>query len=573
VTGHVLGGGAPLVGATVDVYAAGNAAVLGSSVSATDGSFSIDFYNPGGSSLLYAVAAGGNPGSGVNAAIKLATLLGTAADFSSPSSFVVNDLTTVASIWPLAQFLDAGGALNGPATSLAVAAATAANLADFSTGAAAHRVQAGANDAKKLDTLANLLAACVVSGGTASAPCSGLFTSATAAGTAAPADTLAAALFIALHPAANVAALSALASGSTAYTPALVTVPSDWTLSLNFVGGGLSEPTQVALDAGGNVWVANYNNAVTELSPAGAALSPAQGFTGGGLEESFGIAVDAAGHVWVCNEQSSSSINSGRGSLTKLAADGSILSGTDGYAGGGLDFPDAIAIDASGNVWIGNFGNSTLSAFSAAGAVLSPAAGFTGGGLSFPTGIAFDAGGNLWVADSGASQVSAFSAAGAALSPAGGYIGGGIYGPQALALDRHGNAWIANFYSDPVAGSGNSISELDAHGNPLSPGSGYSGGGLASPGGVAIDGQGNVWVTNYDGNSITELAGADAASPGAALSPGSGFTGAGLSQPFSPAIDSAGNLWTANFGNNSVTQFIGVAAPVRVPLLGVPQAP
>jgi DNA-binding beta-propeller fold protein YncE len=44
-------------------------------------------------------------------------------------------------------------------------------------------------------------------------------------------------------------------------------------------------------------------------------------------------------------------------------------------------------------------------------------------------------------------------------------------------------------------------------------------------------------------------------------------------QPFALAIDPSGNLWVTNFGGDSVTEFIGVAAPVRTPLIGVPDSP
>ena len=43
--------------------------------------------------------------------------------------------------------------------------------------------------------------------------------------------------------------------------------------------------------------------------------------------------------------------------------------------------------------------------------------------------------------------------------------------------------------------------------------------------------------------------------------------------PFSVAIDGAGNLWVTNFGNNSVTEFVGLAAPLKTPLIGLPQKP
>ena len=53
----------------------------------------------------------------------------------------------------------------------------------------------------------------------------------------------------------------------------------------------MNKPASIALDAEGNLWAANYYDAVTELSNTGEAISPASGFTGGGLYESYGIAV------------------------------------------------------------------------------------------------------------------------------------------------------------------------------------------------------------------------------------------------------------------------------------------
>ena len=68
-------------------------------------------------------------------------------------------------------------------------------------------------------------------------------------------------------------------------------------------------------------------------------------------------------------------------------------------------------------------------------------------------------------------------------------------------------------------------------------------------------------MTNYHGESLSELAGSDAPSPGAPITPSTGYTDASLSEPFAPAIDASGNIWTANFGNNTVTEFVGLAAP------------
>ena len=88
-----------------------------------------------------------------------------------------------------------------------------------------------------------------------------------------------------------------------------------------------------------------------------------------------------------------------------------------------------------------------------------------------------------------------------------------------------------------------------------------TGGGLAMPAALAIDGAGTVWVANSQTTgSLSELAYGQAAP----LSPA---TGLGLlNTPTAIAIDASGNIWTANSGDNSVAEFIGIAAPTLTPL-------
>ncbi len=581
VTGTVESGLHPIVGATVTLYRSGTTGygstplALGRAVSAANGRFTIGFAPPSGAALWYLVASGGNAGAGSNGASVLMAL------WSLPSRLniratpvVIDELSTIASVWGLAQFINPAiaqdiGAPAGNITGIGNATATVlGNLINSSSSTTpGHDLPPKATaPVAKLNTLANLLAACVDSPGLSSGACEGLFSAATARGAKPPASTLAAALAIAIHPGNKVAALFDLARAATAYEPSLTAAPTDWTLAISYKPAGLDEPTGAAVDKAGNVWIANYGPAVVKLGPTGHTLSPAAGFKGGGLEESFAIAVDAAGNVWVTNEQSPAGVNSGLGTVTKLAPNGAVLSGAAGFADGGLDFAQTIAIDNSGNAWIANFGNSTVTKLDSKGIPLSPAAGFAGGGLNFPVGIAIDAAGDAWIANQSNNSVTELASNGAARSGPAGFRGGGLKEPAALAIDRHGNVWIANF-------STSSLTELAPDGMPLSPGGGFLGGGLEFPGAIAVDGAGNLWVTNFHGASLSEIAGADSGSPGHPLSPSSGFTDLSLSEPYAPAIDAAGNLWTANFGNNSVTEFIGLAAPVRTPQIGPPQRP
>jgi hypothetical protein len=274
-----------------------------------------------------------------------------------------------------------------------------------------------------------------------------------------------------------------------------------------FTGGGLNSPSAIAIDASGKVWVTNsVGNSVSVLSPTGSALSPASGFTGGGLNVPDGVAIDASGNVWVAD---------GGAGVTELSPNGSALSPANGFRGGGLNFPDGIAIDGSGNVWVastgnvGTSGNGSVTELAPTGSALSPASGFTGGGLSTPTCIAINSSGNVWVGNApnifGATHstpgVTELNPTGSALSPVNGFTGGGLNGPFDIAIDGSGNVWVVNFQSF--------ISELNPTGSALSPASGFTGGGLSSPWSIAIDGSGNVWVANLY-NSVTEVIGAAA---------------------------------------------------------------
>jgi hypothetical protein len=132
--------------------------------------------------------------------------------------------------------------------------------------------------------------------------------------------------------------------------------------------------------------------------------------------------------------------------------------------------------------------------------------------------------------------------------------GGLVQGPTGIAIDGSGNVWITN-------NSSNSVTELSSVGAPLSPSTGYTGGGLQGPIGIAIDDSGNAWVANRSGNSITELS-----TSGAPVSPSTGFIGGGLTSPFSIAIDASGNVWAVEGGNNANEGVIAELSNVGVPI-------
>ena len=222
------------------------------------------------------------------------------------------------------------------------------NLADLAHGQSSALLSSSAPD--KLNTLANLLAACVGSSGASSSDCAGLFSNATPSGQTPPPDTIAAAIDIANNPALNLAQLFAISSHSSVYAPAYTQPPYNWLVALNLPAGVLI-PTVVAIDSSGAIWVGGREPGVAKLLPPGIP-APGSPFTGGGLAGNLteGMAIDPSGHAWILNDYPATTIS-------ELDSDGSAISPASGYplvTNQYLPQPGFIAADQSGNVWITN---------------------------------------------------------------------------------------------------------------------------------------------------------------------------------------------------------------------------
>ncbi len=119
----------------------------------------------------------------------------------------------------------------------------------------------------------------------------------------------------------------------------------------------------IAVDPTGNAWVANYtNSSVSELSSTGALLLDADSSGGIANNNPSGIVLDAAQTVWVANFRGNNL--SALAGNPNAAAPGTALSPPTGY---GLDahllLPFALAPDASGDLWVSNFGGNNLVMF------------------------------------------------------------------------------------------------------------------------------------------------------------------------------------------------------------------
>lgn len=267
ITGSVKTGTTAISGSTVTIFAAGSAygsgtTSLTSTTAAVDGTFSLTF-SCAGNQQTYITATGGDAGQGSNPAIGLMAALGPCESLvSNTTSATVNELTTAAAEWSLAQFLDSAGRTLGapPSNTLGLQNAYLgfANMADinanfvvsgnpssFLPSGGSCPGAANCDGLERMNTLANIIAGCTESNPSSSTACAQLLCDATpgdtysgsCSGTPTITDTLGAAYQIVANPANNVSAVFGLASTSTPYSPALSTVPDGWEMGLRFRAG------------------------------------------------------------------------------------------------------------------------------------------------------------------------------------------------------------------------------------------------------------------------------------------------------------------------------------------------
>ena len=136
IEGQVQAGGGPLASSTVTLWgaSAGEPRQLAQARTSSDGRFELGSQETLGTDvILYLVARGGdaavNKGSGDNPAIAMLAVLGN----TPPAKIVINEMTTVASVWTHNQFID-GTAIKGHALGLKIAAANVPSFVDLQTG-------------------------------------------------------------------------------------------------------------------------------------------------------------------------------------------------------------------------------------------------------------------------------------------------------------------------------------------------------------------------------------------------------------------------------------------------------
>jgi len=243
----------------------------------------------------------------------------------------------------------------------------------------------------------------------------------------------------------------------------------------------LTLPAGVATDASGNVYVCDlWNNRIREVNTSGIISTFAGNGTGsysgdGGpataatLSSPYGVAVDASGNIYIAD------YNNNR--IRKVNTSGIISTfagnGTAGYSGDGgaataatISSPFDVAVDASGNVYFSDTGNDVIRKVNTSGIISTIAGngttGFSGDGglataaeLNFPRGVAVDASGNVYIADASNNRIRKVNTSGIISTIAGngggGFSGDGglataaaLNGPAGVAVDASGHIYISD---------------------------------------------------------------------------------------------------------------------------------
>ncbi len=190
------------------------------------------------------------------------------------------------------------------------------------------------------------------------------------------------------------------------------------------VSAGLSGPAAVAVDGKGNVYITDsVNNVVKEWSPANQSVST---LIATGLSRPYGIAVDQSGAVYIAD--------SGHNALKKWTAAGGLVT----LVSSGLNAPRGIAIDLDGNIYIADAKNNAVKEWNPATGIVTT---LVGSGLNAPSAVAVDGQGNVYIADTNNNFVKRWSPAGAAIVS---LVTPGLKGPGGVALDSNGNVYIVD---------------------------------------------------------------------------------------------------------------------------------
>jgi hypothetical protein len=526
--------------------------------------------------------------------VDLVTLLGS----QLPAEATVNELTTVAAAYSLAQFTH-GGEFSGDPKALKIADGMARNVASPFTGAVGKVLRTSPNADETISLRLTRSLANVVSATVASRAAAETFLDETRRYGRRPGNVVQALANLARIPSQNVDEIHDLSRLSRPFTPGLGRTPTGWTIAVKVNDSGDDDtlwggPGNIAFDKRGYAWSTNnvvqgtpYSaTSVVVLKPDGSPAdgsgnSPKSPVVGGGiLGTGFGVTVGANGRVWFGNYGwGGSDYQPAPGqSITRYTPSGVPVGGF--AQAPGVDRGQGMATDADGNVWVTSYGNNKVFVFPKGDIGAGVGHEFYPGSQPFDVAVAPD--GAAYVSLSGG-LFGTFKSSVARLTFDGVSLHEDFVVPVGTALkgldvDSRGVAWVASLGKGDVDSG---VYGVRPDGSLIGP---FAAGGVYGPWDVTIDGHDILWVSNFGhvevnnklpygrvsalcGLSTRHCGGAETGDP---LTPDTGLTmpsagsqvlladgtplyGKGAKPSFSPMmrqtaqqIDAAGNLWTIN---------------------------
>jgi tripartite motif-containing protein 71 len=316
-------------------------------------------------------------------------------------------------------------------------------------------------------------------------------------------------------------------------------------------GTQVRTPRGIAVDANNRVYVSDaglrrvqvFDRNLTFVGSFGA------GVLGADLR---GVAIDKVnGWVYV--------VDAATGRVYKYTTGGQLLMswGSEGtgpgqFSGGGRD----VTVDGDGNVWVGDMPNFRAQKFSPTGqfllAVPQPPAPPPPGGFAEPRAVGVDGSGNVFVADTHNWRIQKLTSTGA-FTLQWGHRGGGSMGfnyPKGLAVDRSSGAvYVCD--SDNLL-----VKKYTATGAFV-----WQASGIRGSLGADVAPDGSVYVADTQGARVVRLNGATGAQMGVI---GSRGTGNGQFQyPTGVAVDGDGSVWVTDTTRDIVQHFSATGAPTR----------
>jgi RHS repeat-associated protein len=328
---------------------------------------------------------------------------------------------------------------------------------------------------------------------------------------------------------------------ATAITPPLIPTNTGGAVTINgqttTLAGSFNQPLGTTVDPFGNVYEADAGtHRILKVSPSGVvtviAGTGSSGFvngtgTGASFNHPVGLAIDAAGNIYVADEVNNAIRKiTPTGLVTTLAGSGSAgaVNGTGTSAS--FNLPCGVAIDASGNVYVADYNNNSIRKISPTGAVSTFAgngavgsANGTGTAATFnhPFSVTVDVSGNVYVADRLNNMIRKITSGGVVSTLAGNTTAGSANGtgtaasfhtPTTIAVDNQGNVYVADEGNNMLraitpTGVVSTLSGTGATGSNNSIGLSAT---FYNPFAVTVDAFGFAYVGDYSNNLIRKVA-------------------------------------------------------------------